>query len=89
MEFLIQKTREDEKNFIIKIMYKKDKKEDFDYIKMIEHLYHNPSVIVKFSFSDDITDEERKRIKGMFDNIREIVCPTEAETKEEVMEIAR
>lgn len=43
---------------------------EFDYIKLIEHLYHNPSEEVELSYSENITEEEKTKIQEMFDEIK-------------------
>jgi len=44
--------------------------ETFDYIKLIEHLYHKPFEQIEFSFSDNVTKEEQDKIHKMFDEIK-------------------
>ncbi len=44
--------------------------EAFDYIMLIEHLYLRPLEQIEFSFSKNVTDEEKDKIQEMFDEIK-------------------
>lgn len=57
--------------------------EEFDYIKLIEHLYHKPLEEVELSYSENITEEEKEKIREMFDEIK-----TESQKEKETEENA-
>lgn len=56
--------------------------EVFDYIKLIEHLYHKPLEEIKLSYSDNVTDEEKNKIQEMFDDIIKEAQKTKVESTE-------
>lgn len=47
-----------------------DTKEQFDYIKLVDYLYENPSKSVVLEYSDNVADEEKKKIEALFSDIK-------------------
>jgi len=56
--------------------------ESFDYIKLIEHLYHKPLEEVQLLYSDNVTEEEKVKIQEMFDEIKEEAKNSKIESSE-------
>ena len=84
MKLLISKIEENGKQQLsVKISSPKGD-ENFDYIKMIEHLYHNPNIEIELSFSESILDEERQKINEMFKDIK---SEAQKENKEAILDV--
>ena len=84
MKLLISKIEENGKpQLSVKISSPKGD-EYFDYIKMIEHLYHNPNIEIELSFSKTILEEERQKISEMFKDIK---SEAQKENKEAILDV--
>ena len=81
MELMISKIEESGKlQLNIKFLTAKGE-ENFDYIKLIDTLYHKPQEEIKFSFSDTVSDEEKIKIQELFDEIKKISSTVEKTDK--------
>ena len=70
MKLLISKIEENGKTQLSVKFSGLKGEEEFDYVKMIEHLYHNPHIEIELTFSESILDEERQKIKELFNDIK-------------------
>lgn len=70
MKLLISKSVEAGKTELSVHFVTPKENEPFDYVKLIEHLYHNPFEVVELSYNENVTDEEKTKIEEMFEEIK-------------------
>lgn len=81
LSIIKNKTSNDD-GYIVKIV-NNGVEEDFDYVKLIDYLYHNKDTNIEIEFSEDIENSDKNEVLNLFDKIKKEITSEKSTTNSE------